>query len=311
MAFSATDAAFEGFRLVRRNPMAIVVWSVLYFVLSLASLFASAQSMRGMVAMTEMLEGMESTPPASFQDMAPIFEAYGQAMSYTAWLMPVSLVIGSIIYAAVARGVLTPQAKSFGYVRFGMDEVRVLVVSVVITLAAIAIYCLAFAGVFALGAVAIATEQAWMWLIVVFGFFAAIALMIWLAVRWSLAIPITVAEKRFAFFDSFSMTRGRFWPLFGMAIIAGLLSLVIWLLAMIVAMPVSMMSGVSMMGAMGASTDPAAMLEAFDPANPWMIATAVVNAIVYALMVGVAYGPFAAAYRDIKGAAQPSAEVFE
>jgi len=308
MAFSATDAAFEGFRLVRRNPMAIVVWSVLYFVLSLASLFASAHSMRGMVALTELLDGMESTPPASFQDILPIFEAYGQAMSYTAWLMPVSLVVGSIIYAAIARGVLTPQAKGLGYVKFGMDEVRVLVVSIVISLAAIVIYCLALAGVFALGAIAIATEQSWMWLLVVLGFLAAIALMIWLAVRWSLAIPIVVAEKRFAFFDSFGMTRGRFWPLFGMAIIAGLLSVVIWFLSMIVAMPVSMMSGVSMMGAMGASTDPAAMLEAFDPTNPWMIATAVVNAIVYALMVGVVYAPFAVAYRDITGST-PSAAV--
>lgn len=301
MAFSATDAAFEGFRLVRRNPIAIIVWSGLFFVLSLANLFASAQSMGAMVTMTETMEAMKTTPPVSIQDLAPIFEAYGQAMSHTVWMMPVSLAIGSIIYAAVARGVLTPQAKSFGYVRFGMDEVRVLVVSIVITVAAIIIYCLAFAGVFTLGAVALTSEQDWMWLLVILGLFAAIALMIWLAVRWSLAIPITVAEKRFAFFDSFAMTKGRFWPLFGMAIIAGLLSILIWLLSMIVAMPVSMMSGMSMMGAMGASADPAAILEAFDPTNPWMIATAAISAIVYALLVGVLYAPFAAAYRDIVG----------
>jgi hypothetical protein len=299
MAFSATDAAFEGFRLVRRNPMALVVWSALYLILSLASLYASAESLSGMVAMNEMIEGMEASPPASFQDMIPVFDAYGQAMSHTLWLMPISLLVGSVIYAAVARGVLTPEDKAFGYVRFGMDEVRVLVVSIVVTLAAILIYCLAIAVVIAIGAVAIATEQAWMGLIVVVAIFAAIALMIWLAVRWSLAIPIVVAEKRFAFFDSFALTKGRFWPLLGMAIIAGLLSIVIWFLSMIVVMPVSMMSGMGMMSAMGASTDPSAMLEAFDPTNPWMIATAVLNAIIYGLMVGVVYAPFGAAYRDI------------
>lgn len=299
MAFSATDAAFEGFRLVRRNPMALVVWSALYLILSLASLYASAASLGGMVAMNEMLEGMEASPPANFQDMFPVFEAYGQAMSHTLWLMPISLVVGSVIYAAVARGVLTPEDKAFGYVRFGMDEVRVLVVSIVVTLAAVLIYCLAIAVVVALGVVAVATEQAWMGLLVVIAIVAAIALMVWLAVRWSLAIPIVVAEKRFAFFDSFALTRGRFWPLLGMAIIAGLLSVVIWFLSMIVVMPVSMMSGMGMMSAMGASTDPSAMLEAFDPTNPWMIATAVLNAIIYGLMVGVVYAPFGAAYRDI------------
>jgi len=301
MAFSATDAAFEGFRLVRRNPMALVVWSALYLIMSLASLYASAASLGGMVAMNEMIEGMEASPPANFQDMFPILEAYGQAMSHTLWLMPISLVVGSVIYAAVARGVLTPADKAFGYVRFGMDEVRVLVVSIVITLAAVLIYCLAIAVVVALVVVAIATEQAWMGLVVVVALFAAVALMIWLAVRWSLAIPIVVAEKRFAFFDSFAMTKGRFWPLLGMAIIAGLLSVVIWFLSMIVVMPVSMMSGMGMMSAMGASTDPSAMLEAFDPTNPWMIVSAVLNAIIYGLMVGVVYAPFGAAYRDIVG----------
>jgi hypothetical protein len=242
--------------------------------------------------------------------MFPVFEAYGQAMSHTLWLMPISLAVGSVIHAAVARGVLTPEDKAFGYVRFGMDEVRVLLVSIVITLAAILIYCLAIAVVIAIGAVAIATEQAWMGLVVVLAIFAAVALMVWLAVRWSLAIPIVVAEKRFAFFDSFALTRGRFWPLLGMAIIAGLLSVVIWFLSMIVVMPVSMMSGMGMMSAMGASTDPSAMLEAFDPTSPWMIATAVLNAIIYALMVGVVYAPFSAAYRGIAGS-RPGAAAAE
>lgn len=309
MSFSATDAAFEGFRLVRRNPLAIVIWSLLYLILSLANLFVSAGAMQSMVAMTEMMEGMEASPPTTLEGMMPMLTAYGQVLGQTAWLMPVSLVVGSVIYAAVARGVVNPQDKGLGFVRFGMDEVRVLVVSVGISLLSAVIYTAAFIGVFVLAGIAVATEQAWLWLFVVLGFFAAIAFCIWLAVRWSLAIPITVAEKRFAFFDSFALTKGRFWPLLGMAIIAGVMALVIWALSMIVAMPVSMMSGLSMMGTMGTTDDPTAVLKAFDPTNPWTIATAVLNAIVYALVVGVVYAPFAAAYRDIVGA-KPSAAVF-
>jgi hypothetical protein len=41
-----------------------------------------------------------------------------------------------------------------------------------------------------------------------------------------------------------------------------------------------------------------------------MIATAVLNAIIYALMVGVVYAPFSAAYRGIAGS-RPGAAAAE
>ena len=44
MAFSPSDAAFEGFRLVRRKPIALVAWALLYAVLSLTSLFAMSNT---------------------------------------------------------------------------------------------------------------------------------------------------------------------------------------------------------------------------------------------------------------------------
>ena len=43
------------------------------------------------------------------------------------------------------------------------------------------------------------------------------------------------------------------------------------------------------------------MAAALDVTNPWVIVNALVEAVVYALTVGVMYAPFAAAYRDIKG----------
>ena len=43
------------------------------------------------------------------------------------------------------------------------------------------------------------------------------------------------------------------------------------------------------------------MRAALDVSNPWVIANAVVEAIVSALTVGILYAPFAAAYRDITG----------
>ena len=113
-------------------------------------------------------------------------------------------------------------------------------------------------------------------------------------------MPITVAENRFAFFASFALTRGRFWPLLGMAIIAGVMTMVIGLLSMIVTLPLGMMSNIDMWG-MSGQTDAAAVMAHLDLTNPWVFVQAIVEAIVSALTVGVLYAPFAAAYRDIKG----------
>ena len=36
MSFSATEAAFEGFRIVRRNPLAILFWGLAYVIFFVA-----------------------------------------------------------------------------------------------------------------------------------------------------------------------------------------------------------------------------------------------------------------------------------
>lgn len=300
MAFSATDAAFEGFRLVRRNPMALVAWALLYAVLSLASLFVMSQAMDGLMAWAERMEALESSPPASPAEWGAIFEAYGAAMGPMLWLLPLSIVVTAMLTAAIARAVLNPRARGFGYLRLGMDEVRVFVVTLVLTILISLAATAAMVAVGILIGIAAATGAGWMWLPVVLAGFAAVGLVIWLMVRLSLAVPITVAENRFAFFDSFALTKGRFWPLLGMAIIAGVMTMVIGLLSMIVTLPLGMMSNIDMWG-MSGQTDAAAVMAHLDLTNPWVFVQAIVEAIVSALTVGVLYAPFAAAYRDIKG----------
>ena len=308
MSFSATDAAFEGFRLVRRNPVALVGWTLLYLVYTLATLFAAGGMMRSMAAWVEQVEALEAGPPPSSPEaLVPIMQSYMAAMSHMAWAIPLSLVIGAVLMAAIARAVLTPGTGGLGYMRLGMDEVRVFVVTLVIAILYAAATALALAAAFIIGGIAISVMEGWGALVMVLAVLAAIAFMIWLGVRWSLAVPITVDQKKFAFFDSFAVTKGRFWPLFGMAVIAFVMVIIVSLLAGIVTMPISMMGGMSMFGNMG--EDPTEMFRNFNPTNPWIIASSVVNAFVYALTVAVLYAPFSAAYRDIKGG-QPSAEVF-
>ena len=303
MAFSATDAAFEGFRLVRRNPVALVGWTLLYLVYTLATLFAAGGMMRSMSVWMEQMEALEAGPPPSSPEaLVPIMESYVAAMSHMAWAIPLSLVIGAVLMAAIARAVLTPGTSGFGYMRLGMDEVRVFVVTIVIAILYSIAACIAVVAAAVIGGIAISAIEGWGALVMVLAMLAAIAFMIWLAVRWSLAVPITIAQKKFAIFDSFAVTKGRFWPLLGMAFIAFVMVVIVSLLAGIVAMPISMMGGMSMFGNMGG--DPTEMFRDFNPTNPWIIASSVVNAFVYALTVAVLYAPFSAAYRDIVGPAE-------
>lgn len=300
MAFSATDAAFEGFRLVRRNPLALVAWTLLYAVLTLTALFSLSTMVGQLEAWSVQAEAMESVEP-SFDQVWALMAAFGAIMARVAWLLPISLVVGAMLAAAVARGVLNPSRDRFGYLRLGMDEVRVLAVTFVLGLVMtlVAIVALVALGVL-IGAAKAAGGDGPALIAGLLGFLAATCFFIWLCVRLSLAVPITVAERRFAFFDSFNLTKGRFWPLLGMAVLAIVMVMLVQLLSSIVSLPLGIISGLESWS-LNSDQDAEAVRAALDVGNPWVIAHAVVEAIVSALTVGILYAPFAAAYRQITG----------
>ena len=223
----------------------------------------------------------------------PILASY---LAILAVVLPVSLIASAMIYAAVARSVLRPTESAFGYLRLGMDEVRVLVVSIVLCIVFVVLSMVVFGGVGAVAGIAMASETPALWLVVVLLACVAIALFIWLAVRLSLAIPITMAERRIAIFDSFAFTKGRFWPLLGMALLAFVMSIVVSLLGSLVGMPIQLATG----GLEGLSSLEGESLQVIlQSAWPAIAAWIVVNAIMSALQVAVVYAPFSAAYRDI------------
>jgi hypothetical protein len=301
MRFSATDAAFEGFRVVRRNPMALVFWSLFYIAIMAVALALVGGSVVGLMGLAEELESSGASSPEAFM---PVLASY---MTIFAIVLPVSLIASAMLYAAVARAVLRPSESAFGYLRLGMDEVRVLVVSIVLFFVFLALTVVLGGIVGAVIGMTIAAEAPLLWLLVVALVLAAAGLCIWLAVRLSLAIPITMAERRIAIFDSFALTKGRFWPLLGMALLAAVMSIVVSLLGSLVAMPIQLATGgLDGLAAMGGESLPAILQAAWPAITAWIV----INAVMSALQVAVVYAPFSAAYRDIKGAL-PNAEVFE
>jgi len=296
MAFSATEAAFEGFRVVRRNPLALVFWALFYAVFMGAIFAMMGPNLISFVTATEQLEQSGATP--SMEDFAPLFQMMGLLFVV---LLPLSLIASAMIYAAVSRAVLRPGESAFGYLRLGMDEVRVLVVSMVLFFVFMALMVVASGIIGAVIGMTVAAEMPALWLLVVLLILAAIGASIWLAVRLSLAIPITMAERRIAIFDSFGFTRGRFWPLLGMALLAWVMSVVVGLLGSLVAMPLQFATGGGMMALEGLENESLQVI--LQSAWPAIAAWILINAVMSALQVAVVYAPFSAAYRDMKGGA--------
>ena len=238
MAFSATDAVFEGFRVVRRQPLALVFWALFYAAIMAAAFAMIGPSLIGFVTATEQLEQSGATP--TMEDFAPLFQMMGLLFAV---LLPASLIASAMMHAAIARSVLRPGESAFGYLRLGMDEVRVLVVSVVLFLVFMVLMAVSSGLIGVAIGMTVAAEAPALWLLVVLLVLATIALFAWLSVRLSLAIPITMAERRIAIFDSVGFTKGRFWPLLGMALLAWVLSMVVGLLGSLVAMPLELATG--------------------------------------------------------------------
>lgn len=291
MTFSATEAAFEGFRVVRRTPLAIVFWSLAHVIFFVAFFGLFGSSLATLMATTESLEGAQPSP----QELQALFQTY---MGFFALVMPIAIVLGSVLNAAVARSVLFPAEKSFGYMRLGGDELRVLAVSVALGIVFFAVYFVLFGAVVLVSMLAGQANPGIGILVGVLAGLAAFAVLIWLAIRLSLAIPATLAEKRIAPFASFALTRGHVLPILGMAVIAFIMSILVSLLGTIIALPITLATGgLEQLATMdGQST--AQILQA---AGPGLIGWAVVNAIFSALQLAVIYAPFSAVYRDLKG----------
>ncbi len=203
MKFGPTDAVFEGFRITRQKPVLLLWLGLVYAVISAITVALAYQSFVELMGFVATIQaGQEPDEALAMQ----LLGAYGRVIAVA---LPLSLVASAIIWPAIVRSVLTPEDSRFGYLRLVRDELNTFVVVLALSLVWVAALVLAGAivGLAALAGVAFAVLTG---LLV---FFGLVAFALWFGVKFSLAVPITVAEKRIAIMDSFRMTKGHFWPL--------------------------------------------------------------------------------------------------
>lgn len=301
MAFSATRAAFEGFRLIRARPGVILGWALFYAV-ALGVIIGGSILIFGATALADLLSGQDREYD-SLEEILPFLQALA---AFLGFLLVSLSIVAAIQLGAAYRAVLRPQDAGFAYMRFGADELRQVLLMWVFFFIYLVIWGAPLAAVVALHASEFMEEAGIVALYIVW-FAAALGVSVFVGVRLSLAGPMTLAKRRLLLTSSWSLTRGRFWPLLGMYVLTLIFAIILSTLTDAL--------GQALMGAVG--------LAAFDLHDPdsydlpaWtgaMIAGGVAYAVVYvlsqAVTLAVFYAPQAAAFRDILAEQAPASDL--
>ena len=294
MAFSATHAATEGFRIVRREPRTVAAWAAVVLVFSLASTVVMIP------LMGPMLAGMASGGPVP---QAQALARLGDALKVEGAAIPLLLISVAVFSCAVYRAVLRPDDRRFARLRIGGDELRLVLLLVVLTLASVVglvlLFIAAGLGVAAASIVVGGSPGAAVFAVVAILYLAVLWVCIWAGVRLSLAGPMTFAQRRLRITSAWKLTKGRFWPLLG----SYLLSFAFLLILYMVAFSFYGVIGFAVGG--GSITNVATSLFRPDYSSlqafftPTRVIYQVIGALVGSVMYAVMFAPAAAAYRSI------------
>jgi hypothetical protein len=279
--FSSLDAALEGLRVIKREPMAVVYWIAVWAV-ALA-----------LIAVVRLATG--SPTDAHSSDSIGLIHRYGPLAVV---LAPTVLALWIMTTATVYRAVLRPGEHGWHLFKLGPDEARIAILSALETVAFAALGGMPAYLLLVLLSPIFEALPSLNRLIAFVGFVLTILIDGWIAVRLSLAPAQTFARRGFPFADYWGFARGRSWRLLFSYIIVGVEVLVFLLASVLVGL------------VFGALTE--ATLHWHDPtllrrAALWvLVATlAILTATVWVIPLTLICGCQAYAYRSIADSRTP------
>ncbi len=294
-AFSASDVAFEGFRVTRERPGWLLAWAGLLFGLQLTSLLVLA-AMAG-----PALADLQAASTGAQPDPTAMMAAYSRMAPAYSILWPLTLLASTVLTCAVYRAVLRPQEPSFAGMRLGADELRVLVVSIALGLLFVVVLFVGImlAALVGGGVGAFAGEGPGVAVGLVIGL-AVLGVLIFASVRLSFALPMTFDQKDFRVFESWRATQGSFWPLLGAYLLAMILGFLVSLLVLIVLAALGagllLAFGQQLQGALASMGNPAELVRA---ALPVMVVYSLAQSVLSAVFNTILLAPPAAAWRSM------------
>jgi hypothetical protein len=266
-SFSASDAALDGFQVVRKHWRLVIGWAGFNLVAMLGVIVALV--IMGVIVV--VITG---------DDSKVLGETVGGPL-VTVATVAIQLLIGT----AVLRLVFRPEDRGFLYLRVSSDELRVLAASLVL-LAGLGVLVLIAVG---LGRTIGPVAPGGPIIVAV----VAVVIAYWLMMRFGLVLPICVVERRIDFARSWRLTRSNAWALAGMTLLAGtlglLVSVLIWALFFLLTLAVV---GFQELGHLAGP-------EGFRNHPGLFVLQAVAPFLFGPLAIVIGWAPWAAAYRAL------------
>ena len=248
--FSVAEAFSSGVALIERKGGAVLLWGLAIFVIELAPRLAAY-----------LLGGTESLTAFGPPQAAQAATAEGQAgpnvfqnvhfsphlIGLGAWwpLAVIWMLLGTaVIYAAIYRSVLQPARSGFAYLRLGKAEFLQAFLLIFQVIVYFVLGLLWLLGLFAVAAISKLIPSPWGGWVGALGILAVSSVTVWAGLRLALAGPMTFAEGRLRYFESWSMTKGRSWKLFWTLFLLGALVVGLEIMVLLVALvPVGVLLG--------------------------------------------------------------------
>src|SRR5580658_1598440 len=301
MAISVGTAVGAGFGLIGRRPLSVIAWGFFNYLATMV-LIIVAFAVVGVPLLLRIvaLRGEVQTDPTEAAQLA--MQIFGAMIPALIVVMVGSLFINAVSMGAIFRSVLMPEDRGFASLRLSGREGALVLLQLLYIPIFIALYP---ASLVLIGALAFAGPQiggAIGGLLIFIGCLAYLGGLIWLAVRFSMAAPMTFANSSVRFFSSWTVTKGEGGRLFGMALLLVLIVIGVFVAYVIIS---SVIGGAFMAGAMssimhdagqgGGVPDPSALIARLPVLFLSFIPTLIMGAAFQGGMLASVQGPWAEA----------------
>lgn len=303
--FSAGTAIGAGAQVLRRTPWVLLVWALASLVLMTPQIALYAKAAPDLVGFYQAMLRSGAGGPAPDPASMLAFQQHVWALQPVGFLT--SIIVNTLLVAAVYRAVLQPEERRWGYLRLGAQELWLglvaLVFMILVWLMMVAlVIVVAVTGGFAAAAGKAAGSG------IGFGVGLLIALLalgglgavIWAALRLSLGLPMSFARRGFLLFESWALTRGHALKLFlvSLAILA-----VLWIAELLILGgfwgAILGLGGLDFRALLAA--DPVAVVTRL---TPFILGFAPIGAVLGMAVLTFAVAPWADVYRQLTSAGE-------